>query len=79
MARCVLRRLRDETERLPHLVGVHPTGGRKRNAFALAFKQRRADQCLQLLDLVTDGAVRQVQFLGGAGHAAQPSGGFKGA
>ena len=74
----MLRRLRDETERLPHFVGLHPTGGRERDAFALAFKQWCADQCLQLLDLVADGAVRQVQFLGGAGHAAQPSGGFKG-
>lgn len=55
----VLRRLRDETERLPHAVGVHPTGGRERDAFALTLKTVACRSRPQLLDLVADGAVRQ--------------------
>ena len=48
-------------------------------AFGFANKQRAAEVLLQLLDLLANGGLGDVQFVGGAGEAAQARGGFKGA
>jgi hypothetical protein len=60
------------------IVQLLADGGQSDTA-ALAGDQRLAERFFQQAQLTADGAVSDVQLLGGAAHAAQPGSGLEGA
>src|SRR5262249_35610983 len=65
-------------QRWLHRAQQRGTGGVQHHAAATPVKQRKAQLLLQQLDLLADGAVRQVQFLGRGAQVGQRRHGAEG-
>ena len=57
-------------QRLAHVAGIALAARRQRHALADAFEQVEAEIAFEQAQLMADGAAGQVQFVGGAPHAA---------
>ena len=74
----VLRSERDPVERVAYNGKIFATGLRDHRALTLAIEKLDADPCLQRLDLMAHGSLRDAQFFGRSRETLVPRRGLKG-